>query len=271
MRPPSQRLAPRDRNHQAAPPRPSGGGARGPGADCGERPLLPTPPPSPPPRPPGGRRPTGETAAPHPPERAAAPRGGTQQPRRAQPRAKCPHSLPHSPLPTGGSAPAPWAATERRHPRMRRRSGPPWCPPGEGGGLDRGKETPPPPPPTTLTHRRPTRPRPAPTAARHLRLNVYTKGGCAGEEGGQGRGPQAIPPGQGGGEQWRGPPSPLPLIPPPGLRATGAPALHPPEAEERFRLSPEGTAKPGERRSWTRAPRAPAPPTARKMSLISAL
>ena len=48
MRPPSQRLAPRDRNHQAARPRPSGGSARGPGGDSGEPcPPPPLPPPGP--------------------------------------------------------------------------------------------------------------------------------------------------------------------------------------------------------------------------------
>ena len=67
-------------------------------------PPQPSPPLSPPPRPVGGRRPTGECAAPHPPGSAAAPRGGTPQPRRAQPRAKraqlAAHSLPQCPLPT---------------------------------------------------------------------------------------------------------------------------------------------------------------------------
>ena len=71
MRPPSRRLAPQDRNHQAAPWRPSGGGVTGPGGDCGE-PPPPTPPPPlfPPPqahgRPEAGRRDGGP----------APPRGG---------------------------------------------------------------------------------------------------------------------------------------------------------------------------------------------------
>ena len=53
MRTPSQRLAPRDRNHQAAPPRLSGGGVRGPGGNSGEAssPTPFTPPLSPPPSP----------------------------------------------------------------------------------------------------------------------------------------------------------------------------------------------------------------------------
>ena len=56
--PPSWWLAARDWNHQAAPPRPWGGGARGPGGDCGEPPLpLHPPPPAPPPPPPPRGRP----------------------------------------------------------------------------------------------------------------------------------------------------------------------------------------------------------------------
>ena len=39
--PPGQRLAPRDRNHQDGPPRPSGGGAKGPGG--GQRGIPPHP------------------------------------------------------------------------------------------------------------------------------------------------------------------------------------------------------------------------------------
>ena len=53
------------------------------------------------------------------------------------------------------------------------------------------------------------------------------------------------PPGQGSGEQRRGPPSPLPHIPPPGLRATGAPALHPPRGRGGVPPAPEGTVMPG--------------------------
>ena len=79
MRPPGRRLAPEGQNHQAAPPWMSGGGVSGPGDP---RPPLP--------QPMGGRRPAGEMAAPHPPGGAAAPRGGTPQPRQAQLRAKRP-------------------------------------------------------------------------------------------------------------------------------------------------------------------------------------
>ena len=122
---PSQRLALRDRNHQNAPPRPSGGGARGPGGDSAEPASPPSlPPPPPRPQPLGGPRPARETAVLHLPGGAATPRGGTPQPRRAEPRARRPRSaarsLPHCPLPAGGSALAPWAATKRRRPGMRR-------------------------------------------------------------------------------------------------------------------------------------------------------
>ena len=97
-------------------------------------------------------------AAPHAPRKSQGTQGGTPQPWRAQPRAKCPqsaaHSLPQCPLPTGSSAPAlkgaPWAAAAQRHLGMRHRRGrsdPPFCPPRVGGGTDRGKETSPPPTP----------------------------------------------------------------------------------------------------------------------------
>ena len=58
-------------------------------------------------------------------------------------------------------------------------------------------------------------------------------------------------------------PSPLsPPTPPPDLRATGAPALHPPRGRGDVPNPLEGTATPEGGRSWTRTPRAPAPPTA---------
>ena len=83
MRPHSERLAPRGRDHQATPPQAPGSGARGPERDYGEPP--PRPPPSPPPtrgQPEAGQwdggpapppaRPRGEP----PPGRAATPREG---------------------------------------------------------------------------------------------------------------------------------------------------------------------------------------------------
>ena len=46
---------------------------------------------------------------------------------------------------------------------------------------------------------------------------------------GTGPGARANPPGQGGGEPRRDPPSPLPPTPPSGLQTTGVPALQPPQ------------------------------------------
>ena len=132
MRPPSRRLAPQGQNHQAAPPRPSGSGVRGPGD-----PPLP-----PPPQPMGGRRPAGETAAPRPPGGAAAPGGGHHS------RGK------HSRAPSAPGGPPAHSritrcrpATERRHPGMRKRSGPLCGQPGEGRGANQGEEISSPPPP----------------------------------------------------------------------------------------------------------------------------
>ena len=68
--------------------------------------------------------------------------------------------------------------------------------------------------------------------------------------------------GQGGGEQRRRPPSPLPSAPPPSLRAAGAPALRPHSGRGVVAPPPEGTLTPGGGRSWIRTPRAPTPPTA---------
>ena len=84
MRPPSRRLAPRGGNRQAAPPRPSGGGARGP-----EGPPLPAPPPSGPRADGGGP----ERERPRtPPGEAAAPGGG----RAPRPRQAPPLNRPHA-------------------------------------------------------------------------------------------------------------------------------------------------------------------------------
>ena len=120
----------------------------------------------------------------------------------------------------------------------------------------------PPPSPARLTHRRPARPHPAPGAARQPRLNIYTLGGCAGGDGGLGRGPLATPRGQGGGEARRYPPSPLPPTPPSGLWAAGAPALRPPRGRgdvpppTKGAAAPEGDAGEPARRA---APCAPTP------------
>ena len=142
-------------------------------------------------------------------------------------------------------------ATERRHPGMRTRSGPLLCQPGEDGGADRGEETSPPPLPATLTHRRPTGPRPAPTTARLPRLHVYTPGGAPETKGDRDGGHR--PPHRAGGRGTAArPPLPSPPrsppAPPPGPRG------RPP--------SPRRTVTPGGGRRWIRTPRAPAPSTA---------
>ena len=110
--------------------------------------------------------------------------------------------------------------TEQRHPGMRKRSGPLWCQPGKGGGADRGEETSPP-SPATMTHRRPTGLRLAPTTARQPRLNVYAPGRCAGEEGRRGRGPRATPQGRGAGNSGAAPPPLSPHTPPPARGQRG--------------------------------------------------
>ena len=210
MRPPSRLLAPQGQNHQAAPPRPSRGCVTGPG----------DPPSSPPRQPMGRRRPAGETAAPHPPRGAAAAGGGTPQLRQAQPRAKRPRwtarTFPHYWLPTGNGTAAPRNAQTKRPTLV-----PAWERQESGPG--RGD---PPPPLATLTNRRPTGPRPAPTAARQPRLHMYTPGGAPETKGDRdaGHGPSH---GAGGWGAAARPPLPPPSAPrsPPGLRAAGAPAL----------------------------------------------
>ena len=78
MRPPKPTAGPRGRDRQATPPRPSGGGARGPEGPPHSPPL--------PLRPKSGRRQTEETAAPHPPRRGRYTRGErAPRPRQAPP------------------------------------------------------------------------------------------------------------------------------------------------------------------------------------------
>ena len=157
MRLPSRRLAPQVQNHQAAPPRPSGGGVRGPG----DPPLSP-----PPSRWGDGGRP--EKQRPCSPRGGRCTRGGGHRSRWTA------RTLPHYPLLTGNGTAALWRAQTKR-PTLRpawgrRRSGP-------------GRGDLPPPPPATLTHWRPTGPRLAPKAARQPRLHLYTPGGRAGDKG----------------------------------------------------------------------------------------
>ena len=173
---------------KSAPPGPTAGPpgpeppARPPAAVGGRRQGSRPPPPLPTPRPKGRRRPAGETAAPHPPGGAAAPRAGTWRPRQARLRAKRPlwtaRTLRHYPLPTDNGTAAPRNAQTER-PTLR----PAWGRQGRGPG--QGDHSPPslPPPPATLTHWRPTGPRLTPTAARQPRLHEYTPGGSTGDKG----------------------------------------------------------------------------------------
>ena len=171
VRPPSRRLAPRGRNRQAASPRPSGGGVRGP-----ERPPLP-----PPPRPKSGRRPTGETAAPHPREEAAAPRGGDTA--AAASAAACqaaPVNRPHAPTLPAADRPRNGGAQDGANGAAHSEAGL-----GKAGARTRvGRSHPPsPPPPAALTHWQLTGPRPTPTAARQPPQHEHTPGGRAGDKG----------------------------------------------------------------------------------------
>ena len=232
--PPGGRLPPQDQNHQAAPLRPSGGGARGPGGDCGEPPHPPTPPPPPSPAPPpasgrpeAGRRDSG----PAPPRGAAASGGGGSQSRGE--RSCAPSAVGRPPAHSRITCSRP--AAQRRGLGPRRKGGTQECA-DEAVALAPAwgrRESRPwrgdlsPPTPATLTHRRPNGLQPAPTTAWQPWLNVYTRGGCAREEGEQGQGPRAIPEGRGVGNSGAIPP-PSPPHSPRGLQATGAPAPHPP-------------------------------------------
>ena len=263
MRPPSQRLNPRDRNHQAAPPRPSGGGARGPGGDCGEPPSpLPLPPPLLPPQPVGGRRPARETAA-------RTPRGGPLHPGEGRHRRGERSRAPSAP----GRPPAHSRITRCRPGALHRRRGPQRTGGAQecaheaarlGARLGKAVEQ------TVATRPlRPPRPHTDPPAADRTAPGAHDRpatrvypGGVRRRRKGTGTGATGHPPGQRRGEQRRGPTPPVPPTPPPGLRATGAPALHTPRGRGGIPPPPEGTVTPGGERSWTRTPRTAAPPTA---------
>ena len=234
---------------------PAAVGGRCQGTRRGLRGTPPPPAPSPPPLPPPPR-PVGGAVAPRPPERAAAPKGGTPQQRRAQPHAKRPqsaaHALPHYPLSTSGSAPTPWAAAERRHPGVSRRSGPPRCPPGEGGREQTAAKRLLPPPPACHTD---------PPAADQAALSAHGCPATPTERVYPGGVPS--PPEQGGSGQRRARRPSLPPNSPPGLRAAGVPALQPPpEAEEVSPLPKEGPQHPrgGAAGPARRTPPPPPPP-----------
>ena len=231
MRPPSRWLVPGAGTAMPPPPRPSGGGARGPEGPPRSPPPLPL-------RPKSGQRQTKETAAPYPLQRGRCTRGaGAPRPRQAPARpARC------------------WPTADRRRPGRRKRSCPIRGRPGEDGGANQRGGPPPPPPPAALTRWEPTGPHLTPAAARQPPRHEYTPGGHAGDNGWQADA-------QRGG--WAGgrPPHPPPATPP-SFGATGA-ALRPPGAE---RIPPPPPQK-GPRRGgggfgWTCTPRAPAPPAA---------
>ena len=230
------------------------------------------PPPLPPPRLKSGRRPAGETAAPHSPQGAAAARGGTRRPRQAQRRAKRPQwtarALLHYPLPTDNGAAAPRKA-QTEQPTQR----PAW---GRRGPRTRARRSLPPRPPPALPQRptgsRPGRARcPRPPGNPHS--TSIPKGGAP--ETKDDRGADHGPPnGAGGRGAAERPPPPRS---PPGLRAAGAPALRPPGAERRSPLPQKGPRRQGgnaagpARRAPRRPPRsAPAVVAADRLARTSA-
>ena len=232
MRPLCQPLAPRDRNHQAAPLRPWGGGENGPGGDSGEPPSPPPLPPLSPPLP-GGRKPANSDGGPAPPRggRPTEGRDATDAASAAARQAPPVDRLLTPALPAAGwrlcagavgrnGTTAPGNAQTKRPAFV-----PAWG--RQGSRQWRGDL---PPPPATLTLRRPTGPRPAATT---VRQPVYTQGGCAGEEGGQGRGPRAAAQGREEGNSGAPPPSPHPPTPPVACGPRGRQLSTPPRPRGR--------------------------------------
>ena len=252
MRPTRRRLAPRDQDHQAAPPRPPESGARGPGRGYGN-----PPPSSPyPPRPADSRRPTSGAAAPHPPREGRGTQGGTPQPWQALLHAECP-AVPAAgrqlcagaqggPIGRGGTA------ALRMQYGGRGTGGPPSLVPARGR---RGNE-PRPSPWGGAARRRPPPPRQGdPRTACHAAPGAW---GCPTTPAeqvyprrmrrrrrGAGSGATGLLPGEGRRGTTAGPLLPSPPTPPSGLRATGAPGLHPRQTEGTSPLPPKGAAAPG--------------------------
>ena len=163
VRPPRWRLAPWDRNHQAAPPPLPGGSAGGPGRDPGNPPSPPPfPPPALSPPPVRGRPEAGQgVGGPAPPPRGLRHPGGGRHSRGERSRAP---SAPSRPPTHSLSASCRPAALRRRSgaPRGPQRNGdtqecsmeggaqkkrPALVPARRRRGTDRGKETSPPPRP----------------------------------------------------------------------------------------------------------------------------
>ena len=205
----------RDR-HAAPPPRPSGGGARGP-----EGP--PHSPPHPPPQAQERTEVDRRNGGPAPPPRGPCTRGaGAPRPRQAPARpARC--------RPTA----------DRRRPGRRKRSGPIRGRPGGDGGANQGggvpPPSPPPPPPHLPVGRRPDRARrPRPPGNPH---------GTSIPRGGTPETTDGRPTPDGAGGRPPHPPPPPPL-PPSSLGATGA-ALRSPRSRGDAPPPPEGTATRG--------------------------
>ena len=247
MRPPSRRLAPQGQNRQAAPPRPSGGGVRGPGP-----PLLSS---LPPPRPRSGQRPAGETAAPHPQARGGNNAAAASAAARKAPQVDRAHApaLPATDRQrNGGTQEGAGGATHSE------------AGPGKAGAWTRARRSLPPLPPPPCRTDPLAADRAAPDA--HGRPATPTARVCPGgarrRQRMTGAGDTGHPTGQGGGEQQGGPPSPLsPPTSPPACQLH-APALRPPGAQGTSPLPQKGARHQGGGRSRTRTPRAPAPHTA---------
>ena len=263
VRPTSRRLAPRDRKRQPAPPRPRGAAPGDQGGTAGH-PLSPLPLPPPPPRHAGSRRPAGETAAPQPPRRGRSTQGGdATASASAAARQAPPEERPLTPaLPAAnrrlcagavgrnGTAAPRNAQTKRPAlvPTLGRRGDRPW----------RGD----PPPchtnPPAADRAAPGAHGPPATPAER----VYP-GGVHQRRRGTGTGATGHPPRVGGWGTAARPPFPIPPHPPPPcLRATGAPALHPREAKGTSPLPQKGPRRPGGDAAGParRAPPRPPPP-----------
>ena len=216
MRPPRPTAGPRGGDRQAAPPRPSGGGAWGPEGPAHSPPPLPL-------RPKSGRRQTKETAAPQPPRRGRCTRAeGAPRPRQAPP-----VNRPHAPALPAADRQRTGGAQDGANGAAPSEAGL-----GKAGGANQGGGVPPPPPPAALTHWRPTGPRPTRGRPATPTARVYP-GGARRRQQMAGR----CPTGRGGRGRRSGP-SPPPL-PPPTMRATGA-TLRPPGAEGRPPLPQQG-------------------------------
>ena len=221
VRPPSRRLAPQGQNSQAAPPGPSGGGVRGPGGPC-----LSAPPPGP--RADGGRL---ERQRPRIPRGAAAPRGeGTAAATSAAPHQAPPLYDPHYPALPATDRQRNGGSQEGANGAARTEAGP-----GKAGARTRARRSlppVPPPPSATLTHWRPTGPRPTPSASGNPHSMSIPQGGAleTKDDRGGGHGPPNGARGRGAVER---PPLPPPPAPPAACEPQERQPSAPPEPRGR--------------------------------------